>query len=198
MRVALALPALGLLGLLAAPACAGPILLFESLNWTFPGDVEGEPSHHSNIGHQLEPTANWDAWCWETDNRDSSVPDDHIIWGTTATDPLLWISETIVNDTTDAWYGYTLSASSLNGASFVNEAGTTGSPFSLQSFSASELVFSGGTLAPGQSLSLSYYLNIPTTGSFSVTLNHAPALVPEPGAIGLLCLGAAALLIRRR
>jgi hypothetical protein len=181
---------------LAAAVLAGSAAqahaVFISLGWSFPDS----PGAHSGLGWDNTPGVDYAAWCWETDAHALLTPDTHIISGETDEDPILWVSESILNDTAVPWYGYELTASGT-GVTFINQGLTTGLPMAVTSFSSSLITFSG-VVNPGQTLNLEYYVNVATVGSFSITLVQTPVVVPEPASLSMLAMGAALLLRRRR
>jgi hypothetical protein len=122
-----------------------------------------------------------------------------------------FVSEGITNNTTSTWSDYheqigngsdgqfTLGS---NPVTFVTpvDATYTNPAFSGLSVSSDEIDYSGGAVAPGQAISLTYSITVPDNGTspYSFTLRQFPTVVPEPASLGLLTLGAIGLLARRK
>jgi len=109
----------------------------------------------------------------------------------------LTITTTVTNDSSIIWTGYILTLDPAGAATFVE--GTAGStkfgtvvypdPYTIEFWQPEPVL-------PGQAVTLQFGINIsgPAPHTFSLTQNP----IPEPATAVLLCLGALALLARRR
>jgi hypothetical protein len=204
MRARYILPALALLAALVSPAHAAvidPPLPFDSAEW----DLSSSSASHWSTGQSLTPgvtnSTAYDAHAWDHMGVTTVSSDTLYINGWTNVDPVLFISQTVTNNTAFPWSGYTLDCSASPGsASFILPGSTTGAPFTQNSFSSTHIDFGapGGPVLPTQSVTLNYFIDISSIGSFSLTIVQGPVLLPEPASMGILAVGALALLRRRR
>jgi PEP-CTERM motif len=121
------------------------------------------------------------------------------------------VTEGVTNSTTSTWSDYheqigngsdgqfTLGS---NPVTFVTPADSTYSntAFPGRSVSSNEIDYTGGAVAPGQAINLTFSITVPDNGTspYSFTLRQFPTVVPEPASFGLLALGSIGLLARRK
>ncbi len=122
-----------------------------------------------------------------------------------------FVSEGITNNTTSTWSDYheqigtgsdgqfTLGS---NPVTFVDppDSTFTNPPFPSITDSPDEIDYSGGAIAPGQAISLTFSITVPDNGTspYDFTLRQFPTVVPEPASLGVLLVGAIGLLGRRK
>lgn len=128
----------------------------------------------------------------------SASSDDVVMSGETDSDPAFTVVKTIQNTSGIDWTGYILSLSGGGGATFVEGTASAGGN-KLQTVNylhPAAIQFTGpNAVADGELLTLSFDINVPTTGLFNFTLTQEP--VPEPTTIALLGLGSLGFLRRR-
>ena len=128
----------------------------------------------------------------------SASPDEVLLSGETDEDPPFTVVKTIQNTSGVTWTSYILSLSGGGGATFVEGSASAGGN-KLQTVNylhAAAIEFTGGNpVADGELLTLSFDINVPTTGLFNFNLTQEP--VPEPATMGLLGLGGLGLFGRR-
>ena len=123
----------------------------------------------------------------------SASLDDVLLSGETDEDPIFTVVKTIENDSGITWTSYILSLSGGGGATFVKgSAGAGGNKLQTVNYLHPAAIEFTGTssvesVEPGELLTLSFDINVPTTGLFNFTLTQEP--VPEPATISLLGLG---------
>jgi hypothetical protein len=129
----------------------------------------------------------------------SANPDEVLLSGETDEDPTFTVVKTIQNTSGITWTSYILSLSGGGGATFVEGSASAGGN-KLQTANylhAAAIEFTGANpVANGELLTLSFDINVPTTGLFNFSLTQEP--VPEPATMGLLGLGGLGLFGRRR
>jgi hypothetical protein len=129
----------------------------------------------------------------------STSLDNVIMSGQTDVDPDFTVVKTIQNNSCYTWTSYILSLSGGAGATFVEGSASAGGN-KLQTVNylhAAAIEFTGANpVAPGQLLTLSFDINVPTCGLFNFTLTQEP--IPEPATLGLLSLGSLMLFRKRR
>ena len=125
--------------------------------------------------------------------------DEVLLSGETDEDPPFTVVKTIQNTSGVAWTSYILSLSGGGGATFIEGSASAGGN-KLQTVNylhAAAIEFTGANpVADGELLTLSFDINVPTTGLFNFSLTQEP--VPEPATMGLLGLGGLGLFGRRR
>jgi hypothetical protein len=114
-----------------------------------------------------------------------------LICGETDEDPILSITKEVENDTSYTWVAYNIDLA----AGSVTFTGTpTSDLMTLTSQTAYALDFGlPSPVLPGQTVSFSFDILIPTGGPFSFTLTQTPELVPEPASTALVGLAVVAL-----
>jgi hypothetical protein len=129
----------------------------------------------------------------------SAGPDEVLMSGETDEDPIFTVVKTIQNTSGITWTSYILSLSGGAGATFVDGSASAGGN-KLQTVNylhAAAIEFTGlNPVANGELLTLSFDINVPSTGLFNFSLTQEP--VPEPATMGLLGLGGLGLFGRRR
>ncbi len=111
-------------------------------------------------------------------------------------DPIIEIDKDVLNDSNFTWTGYVITLETSSGASLVSGSADS-DIFSVDSESTDTIVFtSPGSVAPGQTVRVSFDINIPSAGGFDFTITQAPT--PEPGALAMVALGGIGVLLRRR
>jgi hypothetical protein len=129
----------------------------------------------------------------------SASLDNVVMSGETDEDPDFTVVKTIQNNSCYTWTSYILTLSGGAGATFVDGSASAGGN-KLQTVNylhAAAIEFKGANpVAPGELLTLSFDINVPTCGLFNFTLTQEP--IPEPATIGLLSLGGLALFRKRR
>ena len=121
-----------------------------------------------------------------------------IFTGTTDSDPMIHISKEITNDNAVAWTSYELSLDESGDAVFDYTVTPTSNWYTVVDTSDTmNLTFSAPVAVPvGETVTLDFDINIPTTGGFGFTMTQMA--IPEPTTICLLGLGGLALLRKRR
>ena len=126
------------------------------------------------------------------------VEDRVFVMGTTDSDPMVHISKTITNNNAVAWTSYELSLDASGDAVFDYTVTPTSDWYTMVDTSDTlNLTFSAPLAVPvGETVTLDFDINIPTTGWFGFTLTQRA--IPEPTTICLVGLGGLALLRKRR
>jgi hypothetical protein len=127
------------------------------------------------------------------------------------------VSEGITNNTNQTWTDYHEQLGSGTDGQFVlggtpvtfmtpPNSSFTNPAFSTIAVSPTEIDYTGGSVAPGQAISITFSIDVPDNGvvgalpapsPYSFTLRQFPT-VPEPATLGLLAFGSIGLLARRR
>ncbi|HOM61430.1 MAG TPA: PEP-CTERM sorting domain-containing protein [Anaerohalosphaeraceae bacterium] len=104
------------------------------------------------------------------------------ISGITDEDPDLGLIKTVTNDNGQTWTAYSLT---LGGdATFVSASSNL---LPVADVSSNYVYFSGGTVKPGETLTMSFIVNVPVIGNFKFCLTQLA--IPEPASMLLLGLG---------
>ena len=116
--------------------------------------------------------------------------------GLTDTDPDLTMTKAVLNDNGSDWTAYTLTLGPFDGlplnATFVSGSSDL---LPIANVTPTQITFSGGTVLIGETLNMSFVVNVPTVGDFGFGLHQLA--IPEPATMALLGLGSL-LAIRRR
>ncbi len=122
-------------------------------------------------------------------------------------DPIITITKTIENGSNFAWEAFVLEIDSSSNAAYVLNSATVLSPphlgalFQSTSGTIDKVIFASPVaVGPGETLMISFDLLIPADTPFTIDVTQTPSedYIPEPATIGLLGLGAFAVLKRRR
>ncbi len=121
-----------------------------------------------------------------------------------------FVSEGVTNNTNQTWTDYHEQLGTGTDGNFVlgspvqfllpTDSTYTNPSFPSSSVTTSDIDYTGGAVAPGQAISLTFSITVPdisAAGPADFTLRQFPS-VPEPGTLGLLALGSISLLTRRR
>lgn len=114
------------------------------------------------------------------------------ISGITNSDPVLEITKDITNNSSFAWIGYNIDLDPLDTDTFTGTptSGGTSGGMSLVSQTGYSLVWgTPNTVDPGETVSFTFKVNVPDTGTFGFTLSQSP-IVPEPATVALMSLAA--------
>ena len=104
------------------------------------------------------------------------------ISGITDEDPDLGLIKTVTNDNGQTWTAYSLT---LGGnATFVSASSDL---LPVADVSSNYVRFSGGTVDPGETLEMTFTVNVPVIGDFKFCLTQLA--IPEPASMLLLGLG---------
>jgi hypothetical protein len=120
------------------------------------------------------------------------------------------VTEGVTNNTSLTWTDYHEQLGTGTDGSFVLgspvdfvlpvDATYTNPAFPSRSVTTSEIGYTGGAVAPGQAISMTFSINVPDIsvagGPANFTLRQFPT-VPEPGSLSLLALGSIRFLARR-
>ena len=118
-----------------------------------------------------------------------------VVSGQTDADPIMSIIKDVENDSDFTWTGYSITVPDGGDITFVGTP--TSDRMTLVSQSAYALEFGApDAVADGEWVQFSFDVLIPSTGPFTFTLTQEP--IPEPATLGLLGLGGAVLILRRR
>jgi hypothetical protein len=120
--------------------------------------------------------------------------------GETDSDPIMTITKVIENTTGFEWIGYSLVLDPGGAATFVGTPVSNAFTFDAGASSATSLIFGPGANVPsGESATLVFDINVPSTGPFGFTLTQTPALIPEPTTLlmGLLMAAGGAIVSLR-
>lgn len=160
----------------------------------------------------LDGTQSWEwtgDFSWSVNERFSAVgPAGFQCTGTFEdTDPIITITKIIENGSSFAWEAFVLEIDSSSNAAYVLNSATVLSPphlgtlFQSTSGNIDKVIFaSPAAVQPGETLMISFDLLIPADTPFSIDVTQTPSeeYIPEPATVGLLGLGAFAVIKRRR
>jgi len=121
------------------------------------------------------------------------------------------VSEGITNNTNQTWTDYHEQLGTGTDGQFVvgdavkfvtpADSTYTNPSFPTRTVTGNDLTYTGGSVAPGQAISITFSITVPdvagAAGPVNFTLRQFPT-VPEPATFGLLAVGAIGLLGRRR
>lgn len=189
----------------------------------FPADSETiNPAIAGQTYYSTNHSYNWSlgedgvtGYATMNDNKYTTDADQHLFTETVEGDPIKFITETIYNDSPVNWIGYQITVVSNTPGVTVVFGATASASASLMDpvvIAPNQLDFSGVITntpllaVPPSSTTLNYSLIITPPvgwlGAISYTVTEIPIVgsgdIPEPASLGLLGLGAAGLLRRRR
>ncbi len=172
--------------LLAAILCLAPVLRagFIDVICTFDDDPEG-------LYHTWEFVPG-EQKVWLEESYTHTGTDSVNVSGTTDEDPVLWMTKAVTNENGLVWTAYSLT---LSGGTFVSASSDLLPNVSI-SPDYDYVLFSGGTVEPGEILNMSFDVKVPIIGNFTFCLTQLA--IPEPTSLLLLGLGGLGFLGRRR
>lgn len=119
-----------------------------------------------------------------------------VIDGNTGADPIMHIVKEIENASGVTWTSYEVTLDGSGGAEFVT-GGAASDLYTNITEDTLKIVYSEpGAVPHGTTVTIEFDINVPTTGFFGFTLSQMP--IPEPATLGLLALGGAFVLTRRK
>lgn len=145
----------------------------------------------------FDSTHNWgfvfeDQLVWLEEIYDHLGTDSVYVSGKTDEDQLLTMTKAVTNSNGTVWTAYSLT---LGGNATFVSALNSNNLFSNVSVDDSYVLFDGGSVGSGQTLEMSFVVNVPVIGDFSFCLTQLA--IPEPASLTLLGLGALALYRRK-
>lgn len=112
----------------------------------------------------------------------------------TSEDPTFTVVKSVQNQTDFVWTSYQIELTNAGGTTFANTPSSIG--FANVTRTDTLLTFDGASIAPGQTATFTFDINIPSGGSFAFGLNQTA--VPEPATMALLMAGAGLAIARRK
>lgn len=172
---------------------AGLLIVLAMTSLSFAGFIAGTfqctfPDDPSQEAHSW----NFDCVCYHltlAENLYSLNADQVIMGGQTDEDPVFTVTKTVTNSSAITWTSYELTLSPT-GPLFTGTPSSDVFSSAVISDGGLKITYSGGWLAPGDTVNLNFSILVSSTGMFSVCLTQNP--IPEPATIAMLSLGALA------
>lgn len=177
---------------------AGLLIVLAMTNLSFAGFVNGT----FQCAFPDDPTQAIHSWNFNYDiykltlaeNLPALGADQVIMSGQTDEDPVFTVTKTVTNSSTITWTSYELTLSPT-GPLFTGTPSSDVFSSAVISDGGLKITYSGGSLAPGNTVNLNFSILVSSIGMFSVCLTQNP--IPEPATIAMLSLGALAFFRRK-
>jgi len=146
---------------------------------------------------------NSDGSAWATVTASAGDGQAYQILGTVEGDPTLFVDQTIFNDTGVPWDQYTVTINPGPG-SIVSSITPLAPAFfpdylPVKQVIGNTIIYSGGLVPINVNFETRFTFDVTASGgAFSYGVGNEPHLVPEPASLGLLGLGGALLLRRKK
>jgi len=178
----------------AQPAQAGFIL--ETIEITLPENAKADPPGPDGNG----PPA-WSKqmngnllWLYVREDLASMGPYPIHISGQTDADPVLRLTKEVDNSTDIAWTGYVLQ---INTSTATFDGYASSSHFGSADVTSEFITYTApDPVMPGETVSLTFDVLVPSIGSFNVCIVQTP--VPEPATLAFVGIGVGGLVLARR
>jgi len=170
-------------------------------DWAGPPDWAGTPAWARDPNWQVDlPGDRNHAYLNLDEALDGGGQYPVTISGQTDGDPVIHISKDVENSSGFEWFGYVVLLETSGGASFLQGTADSSHFQIIDDSDTSMLVYGEPDTVPnGETVTLDFDINIPSTGDFNFTLTQIPLYIePEPATMGLLAVGGGLLFLKRR